>query len=35
MLPVDDADYVRVMNFTWDLLNQRGTLKAIDTKWLH
>jgi cyclohexadienyl dehydratase len=35
MLPADDADYLRVMNFVWDLLDKRGTLKAIDAKWLH
>ena len=34
LLPTDDADYLRVMNFTWDVLGQRGTLKAIDDKWL-
>ena len=34
MLPAEDADYLRVMNFTWDLLDQRGTLKAIDDQWL-
>ena len=35
MLPAEDADYLRVMNFTWDLLDKRGALKAIDDKWLH
>lgn len=34
MLPTDDADYQRVMTFVWELLGQRGTLKAIDDKWL-
>lgn len=34
MLPADDADYQRVMTFVWELLGQRGTLKAIDDKWL-
>ena len=34
MLPAEDADYLRVMNFTWDLLDQRGALKVIDDKWL-
>ena len=34
MLPAEDADYLRVMNFTWDLLDKRGALKAIDDKWL-
>jgi cyclohexadienyl dehydratase len=35
LLPTDDVDYLRVMNFDWDLLARRGTLKAIDDKWLH
>ena len=35
MLPAEDVDYLRVMNFTWDLLDKRGALKAIDDKWLH
>ena len=34
LMPVDDADYLREMNFAWDLLDKRGTLKAIDDKWL-
>ena len=34
MLPAEDADYLRVMNFTWDLLDKRGALKVIDDKWL-
>ena len=34
LLPVDDADYLREMGFAWDLLDKRGTLKAIDDKWL-
>ena len=34
LLPAEDPDYLRVMTFTWDLLNQRGTLKAINDKWL-
>ena len=34
MLPTDDADYQRLMGFVWDLLDKRGTLKAIDNKWL-
>ena len=34
LLPTDDADYLREMNFAWDLLDKRGTLKAIDDKWL-
>lgn len=35
MLPPDDADYVRVMNFVWDVLDRRGDLKAVSTKWLN
>ncbi len=34
MLPAEDADYLRVMNFVWDVLDKRGALKAIDDKWL-
>ena len=34
MLPVDDPDYTRVMNYLWDLLDRRGELKSIEAKWL-
>lgn len=34
LLPADDADYLREMDFAWNLLTQRGTLKTIDDKWL-
>ena len=34
LMPADDADYLRVMHFAWDVLDKRGTLKAIDAKWL-
>ncbi|THT99628.1 transporter substrate-binding domain-containing protein [Lampropedia puyangensis] len=34
MLPVDDADYVRVMEFTWDVLSLRGELKKEALQWL-
>lgn len=34
LMPNDDPDYLREMNFAWDLLAKRGTLKAIDEKWL-
>ena len=34
MLPKDDADYVRVMLFVWDLLDKRGELQTINDKWL-
>lgn len=34
MFPADDAEYARVLGFTWDVLDQRGTLKAAAQKWL-
>ena len=34
LMPTDDADYTRVMNYLWDLLDRRGELKAIEAKWL-
>lgn len=34
MLPKDDADYSRVMEFVWGLLDARGTLKQSADKWL-
>ncbi|MDA7418610.1 transporter substrate-binding domain-containing protein [Xenophilus arseniciresistens] len=34
MMPVDDADYVRVMRFTWELIDSRGAVKAAAQKWL-
>jgi len=34
MLPVDDADYQRVMQFTWDVLALRGVLQQEAQKWL-
>ena len=34
MLPVDDADYSRVMQFTWDVLALRGVLQQEAQKWL-
>jgi len=34
MIPTDDADYARVMGFTWNLLDNRGTLKQTSDKWL-
>lgn len=34
MIPKDDPDYVRVMNFTWDLLDKRGELKKTADAWL-
>lgn len=34
MLPVDDADYTRVMHFVWGLLESRGVMKQAADKWL-
>ncbi|MFP5473176.1 MAG: transporter substrate-binding domain-containing protein [Gammaproteobacteria bacterium] len=34
MLPADDADYLRVMNFVWDQMETRGALKQAAEKWL-
>jgi cyclohexadienyl dehydratase len=34
LLPRDDLDYVRVMEYAWDLADKVGTLKKIDDKWL-
>ncbi|MBP6019509.1 MAG: transporter substrate-binding domain-containing protein [Burkholderiaceae bacterium] len=34
MLPVDDADYVRVMKFSWDLADERDVLDAAEERWL-
>lgn len=34
MIPVDDADYVRVMKFTWDLMEKRGGLQQAADRWL-
>ncbi|NYT57608.1 transporter substrate-binding domain-containing protein [Alcaligenaceae bacterium] len=34
MLPVDDADYVRVMKFAWDLLDEREVLDDAEDRWL-
>ena len=34
MLPADDADYLRVMNFVWDQMETRGALKQAADKWL-
>lgn len=34
MLPADDADYLRVMQFDWDLLDKRGVLAAAAERWL-
>jgi cyclohexadienyl dehydratase len=34
MIPVDDADYSRVMGFVWALMESRGMLKQTSDKWL-
>ncbi|MBP6895788.1 MAG: transporter substrate-binding domain-containing protein [Pseudacidovorax sp.] len=34
MLPADDADYLRVMNFVWDQMETRGALRQAADKWL-
>src|SRR5690554_5301672 len=34
MLPVDDADYVRVMQFAWDLVDERDVLDEAEDRWL-
>ncbi|CAM4304996.1 transporter substrate-binding domain-containing protein [Kerstersia similis] len=34
MLPADDPDYVRVMEFAWDLMDKRGGLKQASDHWL-
>lgn len=34
LMPTDDADYTRVMNYLWDLLARRGELAKIEKKWM-
>ncbi|GAA5235220.1 transporter substrate-binding domain-containing protein [Verticiella sediminum] len=34
MLPVDDADYTRVMQYAWDIVDQRGGLQEAKARWL-
>ena len=34
ILPVDDADYVRVMQFVWNLLDERDILEDAEERWL-
>jgi cyclohexadienyl dehydratase len=34
LLPVDDADYTRVMHFAWDLVDERDTLDDAEDRWL-
>ena len=33
-MPTDDADFIRVMNYTWNLMELRGELKALEKKYL-
>ena len=34
LLPIDDADYLRVMRFAWDLADERGALDDAEDRWL-
>lgn len=34
MLPIDDADYVRVMQYAWDLAEKRDVLDNAENRWL-
>ena len=34
MLPVDDADYTRVMQFAWDIIDERDVLEQAQERWL-
>ena len=34
LMPTDDADFTRVMNYLWDLLDRRGELKTFEAKWI-
>ena len=34
MLPDDDPDYSRVMNYLWNLMELRGVVRALDAKWI-
>ncbi len=34
MVPVDDADFVRVMDYAWDLTERRGGLDKAAERWL-
>lgn len=34
LMPADDADYLRVMHFVWDLLDERDVIDAAEDKWL-
>jgi len=34
MLPASDDDYLRVMQFIWDLMDKRGDLQQAAANWL-
>jgi len=34
MLPIDDADYLRIMQFAWDLADERDVLDQAEDRWL-
>src|SRR5699024_4475272 len=34
LLPIDDADFIRVMRFAWDLMDTRGVLNEAQNNWL-
>ena len=34
LLPLDDADYRRVMHFVWQQMHERGQLREAQTKWV-
>ena len=34
LMPKDDADYTRVMQFVWGLVDSRGAVKQAADKWL-
>lgn len=34
LMPADDPDFVRVMNFVWDLLDERDVLDEAEDRWL-
>jgi len=34
MIPLDDADYARVMKFVWEVLQLRGELGKVSERWL-
>ena len=33
-MPADDTDYVRVMNFVWELLDEREILDKAEEQWV-